>query len=182
MRMPSSDQMYKNFDFGMSALQTCILVLAITVSSNAKKGTEGPVYLLEDNISPALEETNVQYQERNRLSPENPSLFSEEDNYEWESYDGWYNNPAHPEWGGYGEFCLNDNLLWESLMCAADMPLERKTPIAYPDGVYEIIPEQARANALLVSNISQHGISGLGAKRRTAFFTFFGKFTQDHQV
>ncbi len=24
-------------------------------------------------------------------------------NYEWEGYDGWYNNPAHPEWGGAGE-------------------------------------------------------------------------------
>lgn len=22
--------------------------------------------------------------------------------YEWEGYDGWYNNPAHPEWGGAG--------------------------------------------------------------------------------
>ena len=23
---------------------------------------------------------------------------------EWEGYDGWYNNPAHPEWGGAGMF------------------------------------------------------------------------------
>ena len=23
--------------------------------------------------------------------------------YEYESYDGWYNNPAHPEWGGAGK-------------------------------------------------------------------------------
>ena len=22
--------------------------------------------------------------------------------YEYESYDGWYNNPAHPDWGGAG--------------------------------------------------------------------------------
>ena len=22
--------------------------------------------------------------------------------YEWEGYDGWYNNPAHPDWGGAG--------------------------------------------------------------------------------
>ena len=26
--------------------------------------------------------------------------------YEWEGYDGWYNNPSHPDWGGAGE------LLW----------------------------------------------------------------------
>lgn len=23
--------------------------------------------------------------------------------YEWEGYDGWYNNPSHPDWGGAGE-------------------------------------------------------------------------------
>ena len=29
---------------------------------------------------------------------------SEEDylHFEWEGYDGWYNNPAHPDWGGAG--------------------------------------------------------------------------------
>ena len=30
------------------------------------------------------------------------SAIYEEENYEWEGYDGWYNNPAHPEWGGAG--------------------------------------------------------------------------------
>ena len=55
------------------------------------------------------------------------------------------------------------------------MPLERKTPVAYPDGVYEIVPDSARANALLVSNISQSGLSGKGSETRTALFTYFGK-------
>ena len=55
------------------------------------------------------------------------------------------------------------------------MPLERKTPVAYPDSVYEIVAEETRGNVLLISNISQHGLSGLGAQRRTAFFTFFGE-------
>jgi len=54
------------------------------------------------------------------------------------------------------------------------MPLERKTPVAYPDGVYEIVREEDRGNVLLISNITQHGLSGLGSRRRTAFFTFFG--------
>lgn len=27
-------------------------------------------------------------------------------NYEWEGYDGWYNNPAHPDWGGAGKVHL----------------------------------------------------------------------------
>lgn len=28
----------------------------------------------------------------------------DEPGYEWEGYDGWYNNPAHPDWGGAGTF------------------------------------------------------------------------------
>ena len=55
------------------------------------------------------------------------------------------------------------------------MPLERKTPIVYPDGSYEIVQEATRGNVLLISNNTQHGLSGRGARRRTAFFTFFGE-------
>ncbi len=56
------------------------------------------------------------------------------------------------------------------------MPLERKTPVVYPDSVYEIVSEESRGNVLLISNITQHGLSGLGSVRRTALFTFFGEF------
>lgn len=86
----------------MSALQIALLLVFASCSIASKP--EGPVYLLEDNISSRLVQTNVQYQEENNLSPENPFEFSAEEKYEWESYDGWFNNPAHPEWGGYGEF------------------------------------------------------------------------------
>ena len=55
-----------------------------------------------------------------------------------------------------------------------DFPLERKTPIVYEDGVYEIVAESRRGNVLVISNLTQHGLSGLGSARRTAFFTFFG--------
>ena len=79
-------------------------------------------------------------------------LFSD---YEWESYDGWYNNPAHPEWGG------------------ADMPMERKTPIAYPDGVYEFAGRD-RPNVLIIANLSQNGLTGQGSDLRTGFFIYFG--------
>ena len=91
----------------MFALQTYAILLAFSACSIADKKTEGPVYLLEDSISLRLVETNRQYQEDNKLSPENPLQFSDEENFEWESYDGWFNNPAHPEWGGYGEHCSN---------------------------------------------------------------------------
>ena len=54
-----------------------------------------------------------------------------------------------------------------------DMPMERKTPVAYPDGVYEIAGGD-RGNVILIANISQHGLTGFGSTRRSALFTFFG--------
>lgn len=80
--------------------------------------------------------------------------------YEWESYDGWYNNPAHPEWGG------------------ADMPMERKTPIAYPDGVYEFAGRD-RPNVLVIANLSQNGLTGFGSSIKTGFFIYFGMCTHN---
>lgn len=55
------------------------------------------------------------------------------------------------------------------------MPLERKTPTAYPDGVYEIVNEATRANVLVIANLTQNGVTGMGSVKRTAFFTFFGE-------
>ena len=60
----------------------------------------------------------------------------------------------------------------------ADFPLERKMYPEYEDTVYEIIREEKRGNVLLIANITQHGLSGLQSSKRTAFFTFFGKFVQ----
>ena len=56
-----------------------------------------------------------------------------------------------------------------------DFPMERKTPVTYKDGVYEVIDESSRGNVLVISNLTQHGLSGLGSARRTAFFIFFGE-------
>ena len=36
------------------------------------------------------------------LRDEYTATDGEEPGYEWEGYDGWYNNPAHPDWGGAG--------------------------------------------------------------------------------
>lgn len=46
---------------------------------------------------------NIETQIFGRLDSMN-TIISDEEYYEWEGYDGWYNNPAHPEWGGAGEF------------------------------------------------------------------------------
>lgn len=62
------------------------------------------------------------------------------------------------------------------LSSLADMPMERKTAIAYADGVYEIAGEE-RGNVLVIANITQEGITGFGSNRRTAFFIFFGMDT-----
>ena len=56
----------------------------------------------------------------------------------------------------------------------ADMPLERKTPVAYPDGVYEIAG-QDRPNVLLIANVTQNGLTGFGSSERTGLFIFFGE-------
>jgi len=52
--------------------------------------------------------------------------------------------------------------------------MERKTPVAYPDGVYEIAGAE-RGNVILIANITQHGLTGFASTQRTALFTFFGK-------
>ena len=54
------------------------------------------------------------------------------------------------------------------------MPMERRTPVAYPDGVYEIAGEE-RGNVLLIANITQNGITGFSSTSRTALFIFFGE-------
>ena len=53
------------------------------------------------------------------------------------------------------------------------MPMERKAPPAYPDGVYEIAGEE-RGNVLLIANMTQNGITGFGSTARTGLFIFFG--------
>ena len=56
------------------------------------------------------------------------------------------------------------------------MPLERKTPVAYPDGVYEIAGKD-RPNVLLIANVTQNGLTGFGSRERTALFIFFGELS-----
>lgn len=58
----------------------------------------GPTYTLQTNI------TIDNSEDRARANINTTYLNFEETHYEWENYDGWYNNPAHPEWGGAGKF------------------------------------------------------------------------------
>lgn len=55
--------------------------------------------------------------------------------------------------------------------------MERKTPVAYEDGVYELAGGN-RPNVMLIANVTQNGITGFASRQRTALFTFFGKVLQ----
>lgn len=54
------------------------------------------------------------------------------------------------------------------------MPMERKTPIAYPDGVYEFAGRD-RPNVLVIANLTQNGLTGHGSNSSTALFLYFGE-------
>ena len=86
------------------AWKTCILLMAFTAVSLAQylptpqPSYGGPNAVINVDNSAA----------RNTIEAESglPNAIYEEEYYEWEGYDGWYNNPAHPEWGGAGELFL----------------------------------------------------------------------------
>ncbi|XP_046845729.1 dual oxidase 2-like isoform X2 [Xenia sp. Carnegie-2017] len=76
---------------------------------------------------------------------------------EYEGYDGWYNNMAHPEWG------------------AIDMPLTRRVPSHYKDGVYEPSGSE-RPNPLSLSQGLMNGSFGTpSSQRKSALLVFFGQ-------
>ena len=84
----------------MSILLPACLLLAASSCALAKSSGQnlGPTYNL--NPEPPIKIDN----EKDQMDIyERFSNFSETEYYEWEGYDGWYNNLAHPEWGGAGE-------------------------------------------------------------------------------
>lgn len=89
----------------MTVLQKASLLLLLVAAASAQPGSTGvnlgPTYQLVNYIQ--LQDTNFEDRQATNFS-ENPLLhFSRTEYFEWESYDGWFNNPAHPEWGGAGK-------------------------------------------------------------------------------
>ena len=96
------------------AVKICLLLLACAtlglaqILGNLPGPALGPIYVLQKFIP-----SNLNAADRGavaqRLNISNvvryPSGLGEEPivHYEWQNYDGWYNNPAHPEWGGAGK-------------------------------------------------------------------------------
>ncbi|XP_023217441.1 dual oxidase 2-like [Centruroides sculpturatus] len=77
---------------------------------------------------------------------------------EYEGYDGWYNNAAHPNLG------------------AVDSPLIRILPPAYADGSYKPVETKDRPNPITLSDTLMKGASGNHSKTgKTAFLVFFGQ-------
>ena len=55
-----------------------------------------------------------------------PNAIHQEEYYEWEGYDGWYNNPAHPEWGGAGEYSSSLDLAPGARLSSCRAPSENE--------------------------------------------------------
>ena len=74
------------------------LASAALLASAQVPGNElGPTYTLQTII-------NIDNNQSRRDANVNMARLNyDETHYEWENYDGWFNNPAHPEWGGAGK-------------------------------------------------------------------------------
>ncbi len=83
----------------LSFVAVLVLQLVLTVEPQKLGKNLGPTYTLQNviNVSPDNKA------DRNEKSFSQKGMFSNASYFEWESYDGWYNNLAHPEWGGAGK-------------------------------------------------------------------------------
>ena len=83
-------------------LMACVMLAEGQILGNVPSQDLGPVYKLRRfirrDLNLAIREEIVE-----RLNLSEVVSSSTETHFEWEGYDGWYNNPAHPEWGGAGK-------------------------------------------------------------------------------
>lgn len=73
----------------MAQLTVRVLLLALAGLSLAQAQVNNSYLIREAVRVTTINHTDEEFGERNEQ--------------EWEGYDGWYNNPAHPEWGGAGK-------------------------------------------------------------------------------
>ena len=84
------------------AIKACLLVLAFASAAMAQGYTgplSEPLYTLENYITLPTNNTA----DRDAVETNVGLVFNNETHYEWEGYDGWFNNPSHPDWGGAGK-------------------------------------------------------------------------------
>ncbi len=116
----------------MMSASAIILLLCAAIAVNAQLG---PVYVLQNYITVTPNNTEDRALE--------PPTFSEREYFEWESYDGWFNNPAHPEWGGAGKLFLasyqKKKLASVCDTCTLDVHHSKAVPPSPRKGVSKII-------------------------------------------
>nr|CAD7458660.1 unnamed protein product [Timema tahoe] len=98
---------------------------------------------------------------------------------EYEGYDGFYNNPAHPELGAEGEGVESPVSRAEQQQVGTverDTPLLRRVPAAYEDGVYKPSGRN-RPEPLDLSEkiLRQEAIGTRSNTGKTALLVFFGQ-------
>lgn len=76
--------------------------------------------------------------------------------YEYEGYDGFYNNFGRPDLG------------------SVDTPLLRRTPAAYKDGVYEPSGYNRPSPLILSQSLLEGPVGSRSKTGRNAFIVFFG--------
>lgn len=89
-------------------MKACVLLLALAAIAAAQQLSCPD----DSRISFDLTDPDYTAAERNLIRNARCSFHPEPDeennrhylfDYEWEGYDGWYNNPSHPDWGGAGQ-------------------------------------------------------------------------------
>ncbi len=127
-----------------------------TVQQSTQEMTSSPTTGTGANPPPPTAD-DPPLSEEQRLQLERDLDIFEYKHKEYEGYDGWYNNMAHPDWGG------------------AELPLTRRLPVAYGDGVYSMAGSD-RPNPISISEAVMRGATGKPSfLNRTAFMTFFGQ-------
>ena len=126
------------------AWKACILLTAFAVAALAQfPPSDQPSY--DDAPRTTYNfATNNNNGERAQMTDRIRSAIYVEEHYEWEGYDGWYNNPAHPEWGGAGRQLQICSVVVHrplpiftsaqfAYICIYSLYVARDSEIVYPD-------------------------------------------------
>ena len=115
------------------AIKACLLVLAFAGAAMANQGYTGPLseplYTLQTYISVNPDNSA----DRRSVETRTNFVFNNETHYEWESYDGWYNNPSHPDWGGAGKLKKKKLIVRGSMICCC---IDLRSRHLYPNVDY----------------------------------------------
>ncbi len=106
----------------MALFKACLLVLAFASAAMAQgAGYTGPLsepsYILNELGNIPVNNSA----DRDMVEADIAVNISGRTYFEWQGYDGWFNNPAHPDWGGAGKqtvnvCCVHARIFWFCLV------------------------------------------------------------------